>query len=79
MATDADHLAGDQPSSPMVFAGVDWGGSFHQLCVIDAHGRPLVQQRIIHDVDGLGLLADRLNGFGVEVLLAIERADGLLV
>jgi hypothetical protein len=49
------------------------------LCVLDPQGHLLLQQRIIHDVDGLSLLAERLNGFGVEMLVAIERAEGLLV
>ena len=46
---------------PVVFAGVDWGGSFHQLCLIDGAGTVLVQQRIDHDVTGLALLAARLR------------------
>lgn len=79
MDSDADHVDSAQPGSTRVFAGVDWGGSFHQLCVLDPYGRLLLQQRIIHDVDGLRLLAERLNGFGVEVFVAIERAEGLLV
>ncbi|MGI3781182.1 MAG: IS110 family transposase [Janthinobacterium lividum] len=62
-----------------MFAGVDWGGSFHQLCVLNREGTVLLQQRIIHDVEGLTLLAGRLAGFGPAVLVAIERAEGLLV
>jgi Transposase len=74
--SDQDHLHGDQ----QFFGGVDWGGSFHQLCVLDASGALVLQQRIIHDVDGLALLADQLSRFGEEVVVvAIERAEGLLV
>jgi transposase len=73
--SDQDHLHGDQ----QFFGGLDWGGSFHQLCVLDADGSLLLQQRIIHDVDGLALLADQLSRFGEEVVVAIERAEGLLV
>jgi hypothetical protein len=79
MESEADHVDSAKQSSTMVFAGVDWGGSFHQLCVLDPQGHLLLQQRIIHDVDGLSLLAERLNGFGLEVFVAIERAEGLLV
>jgi hypothetical protein len=62
----------------MVFAGVDRGFVPPIVCSRPARA-PLLQQRIIHDVDGLRLLAERLNGFGVEMLVAIERAEGLLV
>jgi hypothetical protein len=79
MVPDHDHHDGDQLSPPDLFAGVDWGGSFHQLCVLDSGGTRLVQRRIVHDVDGLESLAVQLAGFGVEVLVAIERAEGLLV
>ena len=79
MKSGRDHLVGDDPGSSVLFAGVDWGGSFHQLCVLDADGVVLLQQRIIHDVAGLKLLAERLSHFGLEVCVAIERAEGLLV
>lgn len=61
------------------FAGVDWGGSFHQLCVLTAAGTVVVQQRIDHDVAGLRLLASKLVELGGPVKVAIERAEGLLV
>src|SRR4051794_37093054 len=35
------------------FAGLDWGGSEHQLCILDAQGARLAQQRVTHDVAGL--------------------------
>jgi transposase len=75
MMSDQDHLRGDQ----QFFGGVDWGGSFHQLCVLDQAGEVVVQQRVSHDVDGLALLADRLAGLCSPVAMAIERAEGLLV
>jgi transposase len=79
MEPDQDHLDGDQLGSQSLFAGIDWGGSFHQLCVLDGQGTVLLQQRILHDVSGLTLLAERLGHFAVEVRVAIERAEGLLV
>jgi hypothetical protein len=36
-----------------VFAGIDWGGSHHQLCVLDNTGERLAQLRVTHDVAGL--------------------------
>jgi hypothetical protein len=70
--SDQDHLCGDQ----QFFGGVDWGGSFHQLCVLDQAGEVVIQQRISHDLAGLALLADRLAGLCSPVPLAIERAEG---
>lgn len=61
-----------------VFAGVDWGGAFHQLCVLNGDST-LVSQRIMHDVAGLATLAELLAAVDRPVLLAIERAEGLLV
>ena len=78
MDADRPESARHDVADPVVFAGVDWGGSFHQLCLIDAAGAVLVQQRIDHDVNGLALLAARLQAAG-RVLAAIERAEGLLV
>ena len=79
MVPDQDQQGGTRLPSAELFAGVDWGGSFHQLCVLNREGTVLLQQRIIHDVEGLALLAGRLAGFGPAVLVAIERAEGLLV
>jgi transposase len=67
----------DKPSA--VFAGIDWGGSFHQLCLIDTEGRTLLQQRYLHTLEGLEALADALSAQGGTVRAAIERAEGLLV
>jgi transposase len=75
VVSDQDHPYGDQ----RFFGGLDWGGSFHQLCLLNGSGTLVMQQRITHDVAGLGLLAARVAGLGSPVLLAIERAEGLLV
>jgi transposase len=62
-----------------VFGGIDWGGAFHQLCLIDATGTVRLQRRITHDVAGLAEL-DRILGAQTGGLrVAIERAEGLLV
>jgi len=69
-------------SASEVFAGIDWGGSFHQVCLINAHGDVIVQQRVQHDLAGLAEL-DRLllvhRNAASRLRVAIERADGLLV
>ena len=62
-----------------IFAGIDWGGDFHQVCLVDQHGRVLKQQRVRHDAAGLAGLAGLLAGCRGPVRAAIERAEGLLV
>jgi hypothetical protein len=61
-----------------VFAGIDWGGSFHQLCIVDAAGRVMTQRRVAHDVPGLAELDLKLASH-TGIKIAIERAEGLLV
>jgi transposase len=61
-----------------VFAGIDWGGDAHQICVLDADGTRLQQRRVTHDVPGL-LALDRALDHYPGVAIAIERSEGLLV
>ncbi len=64
---------------PPAFAGVDWGGSHHQLCVVDDRGRRRTQTRVTHDVAGLADLDVELARFGTPMPIAVERSEGLLV
>lgn len=66
--------AGDQ-----YFAGIDWGGSFHQLCVVDGAGNTVIQKRFQHTKEGLEALGKKLGSLPGAVLMAIERGEGLLV
>lgn len=61
------------------FAGVDWGGAHHQLCVVDDRGRRLSQLRVTHDVAGLADLDTELDRHGPVLPVAVERSEGLLV
>ena len=79
MVSEHGQTGHDRPEQRQLFAGVDWGGSFHQLCVLNASGALVMQQRITHDVAGLTFLASRLAQLGSPVSVAIERAEGLLV
>jgi transposase len=74
-------LQGNDSSSAVgeVFGGIDWGGAFHQLCLIDAAGTVRLQRRISHDVAGLAELASILTAQTGRFKVAIERAEGLLV
>ncbi|MGO9297588.1 MAG: hypothetical protein ACLP52_27530 [Streptosporangiaceae bacterium] len=42
-----------------LFAGIDWGNSFHQLCLADPQGEIVHQARYDHDVAGLAELASQ--------------------
>jgi Transposase len=61
------------------FAGIDWGGSHHQLCVLDTTGKRLTQLRVTHDVAGLADLDTELARHGDGLPVAVERSEGLLV
>jgi transposase len=61
------------------FAGIDWGGEHHQLCIVDPGGKRLSQVRVTHDVAGLADLDAELARYGTRMPIAIERSDGLLV
>lgn len=64
-----------------IFVGLDWGGSSHAACVVDAAGKILDRFAVAHDRDGLADLIARLGRHGPpgETPIAIERPSGLLV
>lgn len=68
-----------QPQPSDIFVGVDWGGTHHQLCLVDADGQVLQQRRIPHTVVGLDELCRLLTSPQGLVRVAIERGEGLLV
>lgn len=61
------------------FVGIDWGGSHHQVCVVDASGRRRSSLRVTHDVAGLSDLDAELARHGGRAAIALERSEGLLV
>lgn len=64
-----------------IFVGLDWGGSSHAVCILDAAGKAIDHFSITHDQDGLALLIARLRRHGIpeQTPVAIERPSGLLV
>lgn len=60
------------------FAGIDWGGYQHQLCIVDELGQRLLERRLGHDHAGLTCLRTELARFD-RIPIAVERAEGLLV
>jgi transposase len=62
-----------------LFAGIDWGNSYHQLCLVDPQGQTVHQARYTHDVAGLAGLTGGLRRLGPVAGIAIERSEGLLV
>jgi transposase len=63
------------------FAGLDWGGEQHAVCVVDGDGKIAAQFEVSHDAAGLAELRARLARVAPEdeVPIAIERPTGLLV
>lgn len=63
------------------FAGIDWGGSDHAVCVVDDGGRIGFALKVHHDARELRALCQQLDRFrGTGTLrIAIERPSGLLV
>lgn len=62
-----------------IYAGIDWGGYEHQLCVVDGEGRTRRELRLGHDREGLERLDAELGAFGEDLAVAVERAEGILV
>jgi transposase len=60
------------------FAGLDWAGRSHAVCIIDERGSVRVQFEVAHDAAGLGELVRRLRSAGISAV-AIERPSGLIV
>jgi len=63
------------------FVGVDWASRGHAACGLDAAGKRTCQFDVTHTEHGLEQLTARLAKLGPpgEVLVAIERPDGLIV
>ncbi len=63
-------------------AGLDWGGTAHAVCVIDATGAVLARIEVRHDAAGLADLLARLKRIAppAELPVAIGRpSSGLIV
>ena len=66
----------------MVFVGIDWSETFHDVAVLDEEGRRLKSLRIPHGVEGLATLQRLLAEVTIEptdVVVAVESTHGLLV
>jgi transposase len=63
------------------FAGLDWGGAAHALCVVGAAGAVLARLEVRHDAAGLAEMLARLRRIApaAELPIAIERPSGLVV
>lgn len=61
------------------FAGVDWSGAHHQLCVLDGGGHRVTERRFPHDVAGPADLQAERQRHGEGLPVAVERSEGLLV
>lgn len=71
------HTLSRDAADLLVFAGIDWGGKYHQVCLVGHDGNILTRKRLCHDVGGFTELDELLDIPGIRV--AIERGEGLLV
>lgn len=64
-----------------LFAGLDWGGSGHAVCVVGEDGTVAAHFEVSHDGEGLRSLRVQLAKLAPssEIPIAIERPTGLLV
>ncbi len=64
-----------------LFAGLDWGGSRHAVCVVGDDGAIAAHFEVSHDAEGLRDLRVQLAKLApaAEIPIAIERPTGLLV
>lgn len=64
-----------------LFAGLDWGGERHAVCVVDDAGKEIVHFEASHDAEGLASMLKRLGKLApsAQLPVAIERPSGLVV
>ena len=66
----------------MIFVGIDWSETHHDVCVLDVEGAVLAKARIPQGVEGLAKLHEVLSVHAeeaAEVVVGIELDRGLLV
>jgi hypothetical protein len=64
----------------MYYLGIDWATEKHDLCLLDEDGTIVEQLEIKQSNDGFQRLERLVKLYGADnVLLSIERSDGLLV
>jgi transposase len=63
------------------FAGLDWGGTTHAICVVNEAGQVVLQAEVHHDARGLESLQKQLIKIAPPgaIPVAIERPSGLIV
>ena len=66
----------------MIFVGIDWSETHHDVCVLDVDGRVLAKGRVPEGVEGVSRLHELVAGHAEEpadVAVSIELDRGLLV
>jgi transposase len=72
-------MSGEMPMR--YWAGLDWGGAVHAVCVIDEVGQVVERFVVEHSADGIDALLARLARIAppAELPVTIERPSGLIV
>jgi transposase len=66
----------------MIFVGIDWSETHHDVCIVDGNGRVLAKGRVPEGVDGVAKLHEMLATHAEEpseVVVGVELDRGLLV
>ncbi|MER9825234.1 IS110 family transposase [Mesorhizobium sp. M0115] len=58
-----------------IFVGLDWGGSSHAVCIVDAAGKILDRFAVAHDRDGLADLVARLRRYAASCSTCCQRVS----
>ena len=73
----------DTTAQPTFFAGIDWGSTSHQVCVLSSEGTVLGEKAFPHSGEGLAQLLDWIltctNCEAADVAVAIELPHGPVV
>ncbi len=66
----------------MIFVGIDWSETHHDVCAMDADGKVLAKGRVPEGVEGVARLHEMVSAHAEEpseVVVGIELDRGLLV
>lgn len=73
----------DKARDKLIYCGIDWAESHHDIALVDDTGKLLAKRRIMDDTAGYQILLDLLAEYGdtpeAPIPVAIETSRGLLV
>ena len=61
------------------YCGIDWASDHHDISIVNESGKEVNRFRIDDDLNGYHTLSNTLKAFEVEIPIAIEAKDNLLI